>query len=321
MEWWSGGVLELSALQHSITPLLHSNRLRQIPRQDNQSVMTDFRSAHGLVTLCLLSLVSRLAAAEAVTKIDELVTQAGEAFDHGRREEAFAVCTRAIEADPKSVRALYVRGRFYAIDRQTEKALADYGTALKLDPGAALIYQQRGIELFKLGRVEEAVADFDKYLELVPDEAPNHWQRGIACYYAKRYSAGRRQFELHQTVNPDDVEDAVWHFLCIARERGVDKARESLMKVGEDRRIPMRQIYALYAGKGSIDEVLTAAKSGNPSAAELNQRLFYAHFYIGLYYEAMRCCCGRLLESFDLPRSYKEVAPAGAGISKALLSK
>ena len=248
--------------------------------------MTDSRSAHGLVTVCLLSLMSRLAAAEAAAKIDELVTQAGEAFDHGRREEAFAVCTRAIQADPKSVRALYVRGRFYAIDRQPEKALADYGTALKLDPGAALIYQQRGIELFKLGRVEDAVADFNKYLELVPDEAPNHWQRGIACYYAKRYSAGRRQFELHQTVNPDDVEDAAWHFLCIARERGVDKARESLMKVGEDRRIPMRQIYDLYAGKGSIDEVLTAAKTGNPSAAELNQRLFYAHFYIGLYQEA-----------------------------------
>ena len=218
--------------------------------------------------------------------IDEFINQAAQAFDNGRRDEAFSFCAKAIEADPKSVKALYVRGRFYALDRQLEKAVADYDAALKLDPGAPLIYQQRGTELFKLGRIEEAVEDFDKYIQLVPDEAPNHWQRGIACYYAKRYSAGRRQFELHRTVNPDDVENAVWHFLCIARGNDVEKARESMMKVGEDRRVPMKEIYALFAGKGSPEEVLTAAKAGNPSPAELNQRLFYAHLYIGLHYEA-----------------------------------
>ncbi len=232
--------------------------------------------------LCVLS----LRAAETDKQINELINQAAEAFDKGRREEAFALCAKAIETDPKSVRALYVRGRFAAIDRQVEKALADYDAALKLDPGSALIYQQRGTELFKLGRVEEAVSDFDQYIRLIPDEAPNHWQRGIACYYAKRYSAGRRQFELHQTVNPDDVENAVWHFLCIARSGGVEKARESLMKVEGDQRVPMKQIYALFAGKGSPEEVLQAAKAGDPSSQELNQRLFYAHLYLGLYHEA-----------------------------------
>jgi lipoprotein NlpI len=66
----------------------------------------------------------------------------------------------------------------------------------------------------------------------------------------------------------------------------VEKAGESLMKVGEDRRIPMKEIYALFAGKGSPADVLAAAKSGTPGPVELNQRLFYAHLYIGLYFEA-----------------------------------
>ena len=255
-------------------------------RQDNQFQMTYCRLVRALLIFWLSSLAPRLAAADAATKVDEFIAQAGEAFDQGRREEAFALCARAIEADPKSVRALYVRGRFYAMDRQAEKAVADYGAALKLDPGAALIYQQRGIEQFKLGRVEEALADFDHYIELVPDEAPSHWQRGIACYYAKRYGAGRRQFELHQTVNPDDVENAVWHFLCVARGAGLEKARESLMKVGEDRRVPMNEIYALFAGTGSAADIMAAAKRGAPGPVELNQRLFYADLYIGLYHEA-----------------------------------
>src|SRR5262245_58674396 len=136
------------------------------------------------LVLSLLAGASLLRSTETNKEIDALINQAAETFEKGRREEAFTLCTKAIELDAKSVRALYVRGRFYALDRQVEKALADYDSALKLDPGSALIYQQRGTERFKLGRIEEALSDFDEYIRLVPDEAANHWQRGIACYYA-----------------------------------------------------------------------------------------------------------------------------------------
>jgi lipoprotein NlpI len=48
----------------------------------------------------------------------------------------------------------------------------------------------------------------------------------------------------------------------------------------------MMQIYALYKGHAAVDEVLAAARSGNPTPDALSERLFYAHLYIGLYYEA-----------------------------------
>jgi len=48
----------------------------------------------------------------------------------------------------------------------------------------------------------------------------------------------------------------------------------------------MMQVYDLYRGRATPDVVLTAARAGEPSDAELNQRLFYAHLYLGLYYEA-----------------------------------
>jgi len=248
--------------------------------------MTSIRWLALTFVVCGLHHAAHLRAADAAESVDTLINQAAEAFDKGKREEGFALCARAIQADPKSVKAYFVRGRFYSMDRQFEKAIADYDEALKLDPKAAMVYQQRGLERFKLARIEESVADFDKYIELVPQEAANHWQRGIACYYAKAYAAGRRQFELHQTVNPDDVENAVWHFLCVARGASVEKARESLMKITEDPRVPMMQIYAFFGGKGSAEDVLASAKAGNPPPAVLKQRLFYAHLYIGLYHEA-----------------------------------
>src|SRR5438045_3641316 len=62
--------------------------------------------------------------------------------------------------------------------------------------------------------------------------------------------------------------------------------RARLIPIKEYPRVPMMQIYALFAGKAKPDEVLTAAKGGYSSMAQLNQQLFYAQFYVGLFYEA-----------------------------------
>jgi len=238
-----------------------------------------------LFALCALVFFATFLARAAEKSADEFLTQAGVSFAKGHREDAIELATKAIEAEPKNAKAYYVRGRFYAEVRQPQKAVKDLNQALALDPAAALAYYHRGEENFKLGRVKESAADFDKFVDLSPDQAPKLWQRGISLYYAGRYEDGQRQFELHQTINSNDVENAVWHFLCVARRAGIDKARAALLKVENDPRVPMMQIYALYAGKGSAEEVMTAATTGKSSPNELNERLFYAHLYLGLYFD------------------------------------
>jgi lipoprotein NlpI len=42
----------------------------------------------------------------------------------------------------------------------------------------------------------------------------------------------------------------------------------------------------LYKGQASVGDVLAAAKAGDPPADVFRERLFYAHLYVGLYYEA-----------------------------------
>jgi lipoprotein NlpI len=75
----------------------------------------------------------------------------------------------------------------------------------------------RAVSDFHAARIEESVAGFDRVIKLAPNAAPQLWQRGIAQYYVGRYKECRQQFELHRTVNPNDVENAAWHFLCVAR--------------------------------------------------------------------------------------------------------
>lgn len=225
-------------------------------------------------------------AAEKVNS-EESQGQARMVYAKGESDEAMALATQAIALEPLNPSGYFVRARFYKENREPAKAIADYDQAIKLDLRLADAWQQRGGEHFKLGHITESIADFDKFIELAPRQAPYHWQRGISLYYAGRFEEGRKQFELHQTVNPNDVENAVWHFLCIARAGGVEKARAALLPIKGDVRVPMMEVHALFADKIESGDVLKAARANDPPPLRLNRQLFYAHLYLGLYFEVL----------------------------------
>jgi lipoprotein NlpI len=213
---------------------------------------------------------------------------ATELFNSGKKSEAFSLVEKTIAENPKNAQSVLFQGILFLRNQEPAKAVTSFTKALELDPKAATAYQHRGEANFFLGHFKESVSDFDQALALEPDKKPYHWQRGISCYYARQYDEGRKQFEAHKAVNPNDVENAVWHYLCVARLAGVEKARSLLIPMEGDPRVPMKEIYALYAGKGKPEDVLKAAEAGSPSPSRLKDQLFYAHLYLGLYYEAQR---------------------------------
>ena len=139
----------------------------------------------------------------------------------------------------------------------------------------------RAVADFENGRIAESVTGFDRVAKLIPNYAPQLWQRGIALYYAGKYKDCRAQFESHRTVNPNDVENAAWHFLCVARAESPEKARRAILPVGPDSRSPMREIYAMFRGELVPEQVMRSA--GNDPGAQ-----FYALLYTGLFYEAWK---------------------------------
>ena len=140
------------------------------------------------------------------------------------------------------------------------------------------------VDLFFDGKPGASVKAFDRLIKLQPDCQPGLWQRGLALYYAGQYEAGRQQFELHKTVNPNDVENPAWHYLCVARATSPDNARQNMLTVGQDSRVPMKQILKLYQGGGSEEDVLLRAAQG--SDQQQRNQLCYAHLYLGLLAEA-----------------------------------
>lgn len=244
-------------------------------------------SIHSIAILLVsLTAFSVMADDEDMKKAAMLVEEAGGAYQKGNIKEAIDLATKAINLDSKNPAAYFVLGSSHFSIRQNEEAVKAFRELLKLNPKAAAIHDRLGDALLKLGRFDEAIVEFDEYLKANPKDAPEHWRRGIALYYAGKFDEGRKQFDLHRTVNPEDVENSAWHYLCNARATSPKKAREDLIPVSKDARVPMKQVLELFAGKLKPQDVLDAAEKSNLQEKALKEARFYANLYVALYYES-----------------------------------
>jgi lipoprotein NlpI len=219
--------------------------------------------------------------------LDDMVNPIQKALQAGQNEQAVKLATALLKEQPDNARVYYLRGLAHSGLRQSKEAIADFDQVLKAHPDAAEVFDRRGSEHFKLGHFKKSIQDFDRYLELRPEQEAGHWRRGISYYYAGEFDKGAKQFAGYQTVDDNDVENAVWRYICMAKSQGIDQARGDMLKIGSDPRIPLMKVYDLFLDKAKPADVLRAAEAGKPSPELLKTRMFYANLYLGLYYESL----------------------------------
>lgn len=162
----------------------------------------------------------------------------------------------------------------------TDTILKELNDRIAMEPSNEDLYVLRGSLYFRTGRIPESLADFDAAVEKAPELIPYLWQRGISQYYAKEYKKGAEQFVVHRTVNPNDVENAFWHFLCVAKTDGIEKASREIILAGQDGREPLMQVQQMIQGKLAEEAVEDVTEKGPRSTK------FYGYLYLGLYADA-----------------------------------
>ena len=156
-------------------------------------------------------------------------------------------------------------------------------------------YVNRAVDAFEHGRSVDALAAFDDLMKLIPAVKPELWQRGIVLYDLGRFAECADQFKAFHTLSPEDVENAAWHFFCVARAESPAAARAALFKAGPDPRIMRMDVYALLGGQLTPAELVERAGT-------LPIALFYAHLYAGLYLESQgdaKAALAHLTEAAD----------------------
>jgi tetratricopeptide (TPR) repeat protein len=167
-----------------------------------------------------------------------------------------------------------------ATKSQLERSLADAERRVQKYPDVAEVYVERGMALFELGKVQDSLNDFDKAVSLRESIRPELWQRGIALYYLNRFDDAFAQFKTHHDVNPDDVENTAWYFLCLAKAKGLKEAQSDIVPSRGDARPPMMDVLKVYAGEITAEALVESIKNADAMTK------FYGYLYVGLYYEA-----------------------------------
>ncbi len=217
------------------------------------------------------------------TETENDLRQALQALSKKNHAQARQFADKVLKVDPKNDQARATRAHALEGLGKFSDALADWNVYLERHAKEYDPWFQRGCVHFKNGQFKESVQDFDRSIEVRPEAKRHHWQRGISCYYAGLFDEGTKQFEVYQDFDNADVENAVWRFMCMARKENVAKARSAILTIGNDRRVPMRQVYDMFKGTLQPDDVMNAARQGDSKTQA--RQLFYAHLYVGIYYD------------------------------------
>ena len=149
-------------------------------------------------------------------------------------------------------------------------------------PAATAVDQhsRRGDLQMYLARFADAESSYRRMVELDPSLDASHWRLGIACFFAAHPQAGADQFEKYHSFDSVDRENGIWRYFCHYRASGKDAARKQLLRYDKDDRPPFREVYQLFQGTLSAEQVLKTASAAAETTR--SQRLFYSHLYVGL---------------------------------------
>ncbi|EFA03920.2 tetratricopeptide repeat protein 14 homolog isoform X2 [Tribolium castaneum] len=198
-------------------------------------------------------------------------------FKAGKHVEAFQCLNKALNIDPKNVEGLVARGALYANSGNFQKAIADFETALKLNPNHGNARKYMGETLVALGRsyeeedkIEEARKSYQSCLSLIP----NHEEAQNSLKFLKnKTSATKNLIEPTELLLPNlstasktaDVNDALKQLLKNEDEEKKDKKKKKKSKKRKNRRHSSSS--SSSSSSGSNDSSSSSSSSSSDSSS------------------------------------------------------
>jgi tetratricopeptide (TPR) repeat protein len=122
----------------------------------------------------------------------------------GDYDKAIADCGEALRLDPNSTAGFNNRGNAWTDKEEYDKAIADYTVAIRIDPKCAIQWVGRGIALMGKGEYKRAISDFDEASRLDPKHAPMYVNRGKAWHLQGQLDKAIADYSEALRLEPDD---------------------------------------------------------------------------------------------------------------------
>ena len=171
------------------------------------------------------------------------------------------------------------------LNKQFQEQEKKASLAIKENPQLVRGWSGRGdIRLF-LGDFEGAKSDYEKMIQLDPSLEVSHWRLGIAYFYLKEYEKAARQFEIYHNYDAVDRENGIWRFMSQFKSKGLEAAREGMLKYEKDDRPPYPLLYEMFAGRLSPNQIFSKIEEVDYPANYRTRVFFHAYLYVGIYAE------------------------------------
>jgi len=123
--------------------------------------------------------------------------------NHRENDHAIADFTKAIELDPNWPWPYVARGHAYSAQKRFAMAFADQETAIRLEP-TAVTYTGRGRSLMEAGAYQRALVDFGEALRIDPGYFAGYYWRGETYRKLREFSKAEADFRKALEIRPDD---------------------------------------------------------------------------------------------------------------------
>ena len=147
-------------------------------------------------------------------------------FDKKDYDKAIKDYGEAIRLDPNSAFYYFSRGRAWFIKKDYDKAIEDYGEAIRLNPNDAYCYSQRGDAWSYKGEHDKAIKDYDESIRLYPQGIFVFWSRGNAWYDKREYDKAIKDYDEAIRLDPNFGV----FFICRGRAWSNKKAYDKAIK-------------------------------------------------------------------------------------------
>ena len=190
--------------------------------------------------------------------------------------------------DSRNPEALDLFRRAVAEDAlgETEKALYDYGRAIRLDPAATLAFLSRGVLLATRKRAfERAIEDFNKVLVLEPDNVQALIRRGDA--YSQLGESARALVDLERAISLAPQSTQAYFYRGLAHSR-MNMSVAALADYNAALERDPRNVDALTsrAAIHSLNSRIALAIQDLDAAIAIDKENAYAYFNRGFAYFA-----------------------------------
>jgi len=166
---------------------------------------------------------------------------------------------QGIQAASQAADAYYQRGLVWNYKKQYDKAIADFNSAIRINPTSANHFVGRAAAHMNKEEFRPAIADFTEAIRLAPGDEYTYLQRGIAYHSVNEPDNAIADYTEAHKINPLDVNPLINRGIVYYSKKGLYD--EAIADFTEVLRIDRKEINAL------INRGISWREKGDPDKA------------------------------------------------------